>query len=143
MYAYFRLGGKSKGIVTGGVSSFFAGRIVFFVLLFIYTLFLVYWAQSTWSRSLASFPDFTFMNFAVCLLTLTGTVFICLYSFENEPHNTPADARNDGLNMYFVADSGGKLENIRRNPRVCLAVFIPVGKGYMTNARGLQMWGKA
>ncbi len=39
MYAYFRLGGKSKGIVTGGVSSFSAGRIVFFVLLFIlYTL---------------------------------------------------------------------------------------------------------
>jgi len=63
--------------------------------------------------------------------------------FENEPRNTPVDARNDGLNMYFVADPGGKVENIRRNPRVCLAVFIPVGKGYMTNARGLQMWGKA
>ena len=63
--------------------------------------------------------------------------------FENEPRNTPVDARNDGLNMYFVADPEGKLENIRRNPRVCLAVFIPVGKGYMTNARGLQMWGKA
>jgi hypothetical protein len=45
--------------------------------------------------------------------------------------------------MYFVSDPGGKLENIRRNPSVCLAVFIPVGKGYMTNARGLQMWGKA
>ena len=62
---------------------------------------------------------------------------------DNEPRNTPIDARNDGLNMYFVADPGGKLENIRKNPRVCLAVFIPVGKGYMTNARGLQMWGKA
>ena len=24
-----------------------------------------------------------------------------------------------------------------------LAVFIPVGKGYMKNARGLQMWGTA
>jgi hypothetical protein len=83
------------------------------------------------------------MNFAVCFLTLTWTVFISLYSFENEPRNTPVDARNDGLNMYFVSDPGGKLENIRRNPSVCLAVFIPVGKGYMTNARGLQMWGKA
>jgi len=62
---------------------------------------------------------------------------------DNEPRNTPVDARNDGLNMYFVADPGGKLENIRRNPEVCLAVFIPVSKGYMTNARGLQMWGKA
>ena len=62
---------------------------------------------------------------------------------DNEPRNTPVDARNDGLNMYFVADPGGKLENIRRNSRVCLAVFNPVGKGYMTNARGLQMWGKA
>jgi hypothetical protein len=62
---------------------------------------------------------------------------------ENEPRNTPVDARNDGLTMYFVADPGGKLENIRRNSQVCLAVFIPVGKGYMKNARGLQMWGKA
>lgn len=63
--------------------------------------------------------------------------------WENEPRNTPVDARNDGLTMYFVADPGGKLENIRRNPNVCLAVFIPVGKGYMKNARGLQMWGRA
>ena len=57
--------------------------------------------------------------------------------------NTPIDARNHGLNMYFSSDVGGKLENMRRNPDVCLAVFIPVGKGYMKNARGLQMWGKA
>jgi hypothetical protein len=63
--------------------------------------------------------------------------------WENQPRNTPIDARNDGLNMYFVSDPGGKLENIRRNPDVCLAIFIPVGKGYMKNARGLQMWGKA
>ena len=63
--------------------------------------------------------------------------------WENQPRNTPVDARNDGLTMYFVADPGGKLENIRRNPNVCLAVFIPVGKGYMKNARGLQMWGRA
>jgi general stress protein 26 len=63
--------------------------------------------------------------------------------WNNEPRNTPVDARNDGLNMYFVSDPGGKLENIKRNPKVCLAVFIPVGKGYMKNARGLQMWGTA
>ena len=63
--------------------------------------------------------------------------------WENQPRNTPIDARNDGLNMYFVADPGGKLENIRMNPNVCLAVFIPVGKGYMKNARGLQLWGTA
>ena len=63
--------------------------------------------------------------------------------WDNQPRNTPIDARNDGLNMYFVSDPGGKLENIRRNPDVCLAIFIPVGKGYMKNARGLQMWGKA
>jgi hypothetical protein len=63
--------------------------------------------------------------------------------WENQPRSTPVDARNDGLTMYFVADPGGKVENIRKNPNVCLAVFIPVGKGYMKNARGLQMWGKA
>ena len=63
--------------------------------------------------------------------------------WDNQPRNTPIDARNDGLNMFFVADPGGKLDNIRKNPNVCLAIFIPVGKGYMKNARGLQMWGTA
>jgi len=62
---------------------------------------------------------------------------------ENQPRNTPVDARNDGLTMYFVSDAGEKLENIKKNPRVCLAVFMPVGKGYMKNARGLQLWGTA
>ena len=63
--------------------------------------------------------------------------------WQNQPRNTPVDARNDGLNMYFSADPGGKLENIKRNPEVCLAVFIPIGKGDMKTARGLQMWGRA
>ena len=63
--------------------------------------------------------------------------------WNNEPRNTPVDARNDGLTMYFVSDQGKKLENMKKNPHVCLAVFMPVGKGYMKNAQGLQMWGTA
>lgn len=62
---------------------------------------------------------------------------------DNQARCTPVDARADGLTMYFVCDRGGKLENIKANPAVCLAVFIPVGKGYMKNARGLQLWGTA
>ncbi len=62
---------------------------------------------------------------------------------DNQARCTPVDARADGLTMYFVCDRGGKLENIQTNPSVCLAVFIPVGKGYMKNARGLQLWGRA
>jgi general stress protein 26 len=71
---------------------------------------------------------------------MTCAVATC---WEDQPRNTPVDARNDGFNMYFVSDPGGKLENIKKNPNVCLAIFIPVGKGYMKNARGLQMWGVA
>jgi len=62
---------------------------------------------------------------------------------DNQARCTPVDARADGFTMYFVCDRGGKLENIKTNPHVCLAVFIPVGRGYMKNARGLQMWGTA
>jgi hypothetical protein len=62
---------------------------------------------------------------------------------DNQARCTPVDARADGLTMYFVCDGGGKLENMKTNPHVCLAVFIPVGKGYMKNALGLQMWGMA
>jgi len=63
--------------------------------------------------------------------------------WNNEPRNTPINARHNGLNMYSVVDPGGKIENIRKNPKVCLAIFMPVGKGYMRNVRGLQMWGIA
>ncbi len=62
---------------------------------------------------------------------------------DNQARCTPVDARSDGFTMYFVCDSGRKLENMKANPSVCLAVFIPVGKGYMKNARGLQLWGTA
>ncbi len=33
---------------------------------------------------------------------------------NNQVRNTPIDARNDGLTMYFSADPGGKLDNIRQ-----------------------------
>jgi hypothetical protein len=73
------------------------------------------------------------------------TYFTCALAtcWNNEPRNTPVDARNDGLVMYFVSDYGQKLENMKKNPNVCMAIFMPVGKGYMKNARGLQMWGTA
>ena len=85
-------------------------------------------------KMIVAFLDEHGENYFTCAIATWG---------ENEPRNTPVDARRHGLDMYFVADPGGKLENIRKNPKVCLAIFIPVGKGYMKNARGLQMWGKA
>ena len=33
---------------------------------------------------------------------------------NNMPRNTPVDARNDGLTMYFVSDQGQKLENMKK-----------------------------
>ena len=63
--------------------------------------------------------------------------------WENEPRNTPIDGRNDGLNIYFVADPGGKLDNIRRNPQVCLAIFNPCGERLYEKRAGSADVGKA
>ena len=62
---------------------------------------------------------------------------------DNIPRNTPVDYRPDGLSIWFVCDSGGKIKNIESNPKVCVAIFVPLGKGRMKDARGLQMWGTA
>ena len=60
---------------------------------------------------------------------------------NNMPRNTPVDARNDGLTMYFVSDQGQKLENMKKNPNVSIGIFLPY-TGW-DSAKGAQITGKA
>ena len=55
------------------------------LLCFIYTILPLQWAQRTFTRSPESFPDYAVFHSIVILLSLLGTIFCCLYLFENLP----------------------------------------------------------
>jgi len=60
-------------------------RYSFLLLIFLYTLFPFSWTKIYFARSHDSFPDATPFTFALQLLILCGTVFICLYCFDKLP----------------------------------------------------------
>ena len=47
---------------------------------------------------------------------------------DNEPRNTPIDARNDGLNMYFVADPGASWKTSGKTPGFVSLFLFPWAK---------------
>ena len=63
---------------------------------------------------------------------------------NDNPRCTPLGYVNKGLIVYILSEGGGKLANIKANPRVSYSIAsrIKRGKGLM-RIRGLQVWGKA
>ncbi len=63
---------------------------------------------------------------------------------ENEPRSTTLEYFNNGLTVYLLSEGGGKLANIRKNPRVSYTVADPYSpaEDYF-GAAGLQAWGTA
>jgi len=60
---------------------------------------------------------------------------------DNIPRVTPVDFFNDGLTLWIIGDPGGKLRNIRSNPKVAVAIYTPMD--HSKENRSLQLWGKA
>ena len=57
---------------------------------------------------------------------------------------TPLGYVNKGLTVYILSEGGGKLANIKANPKVSYSIAsrIKGGKGFM-RIGGLQVWGRA
>ena len=67
-------------------------------------------------------------------------------SKENIPRATPVMYHHEGSTILISTDSrgAGKIENIKSNPKVSLAIFDPVESNYgWDDTRGLQLWGEA
>lgn len=63
-------------------------------------------------------------------------------SYEDEPRATPLEFFNEGLTIYIFAEPGGKIANIKRNSKVCAAIYEqPLD--HSKPQRSLQIWGKA
>jgi len=70
------------------------------------------------------------------------TSLVLATSYGDEPRATPLEFFNEGLTIYIFGEPGGKIANIKRNPKVCAAIYEqPLD--HSKTQRSLQIWGKA
>jgi hypothetical protein len=61
---------------------------------------------------------------------------------NNHPRATTLDFFNEGLTLYIFGEPGGKIANIRANPKVSAAIYEqPLD--HSKTQKALQIWGKA
>ena len=63
-------------------------------------------------------------------------------SHADEPRATPLEFFNEGLTIYIFGEPGGKIANIKRNPKVCAAIYEQPLDHSKTQG-SIQIWGKA
>ena len=87
LYYYGGTRGKGVGYLRWFAHPAFSSTIKRSIplLLFIYTIFPLRWAQRSFTRSPESFPDYTPFDSMLILLSVVGTIFCCLYCFEKLP----------------------------------------------------------
>lgn len=63
---------------------------------------------------------------------------------DSEPRCTTLEYFNSGLTVYIMSEGGGKIANLKHNPRVSYTINDPYHpeKDYLS-ASGLQVWGTA
>ncbi len=74
--------------------------------------------------------------------TIHRTSLVLATSYEDVPRATPLEFFHEGLTIYFFGEPGGKIANIKRNPRVCAAIYEQPLTHSKTQ-RSLQIWGEA
>ena len=63
-------------------------------------------------------------------------------SYNDEPRATPLEFFNEGFTLYIFGEPGGKIANIKRNPKICAAIYEqPLDHSKVQ--RSLQVWGEA
>ena len=63
---------------------------------------------------------------------------------NNEPRCTPVEYFNNGLTVYMFCEGGGKIGNIKVNPKVSYSIADPYNPAQdFFGASGMQVWGTA
>jgi nitroimidazol reductase NimA-like FMN-containing flavoprotein (pyridoxamine 5'-phosphate oxidase superfamily) len=74
--------------------------------------------------------------------TIHRTSLVLATSHDDEPRATPLEFFHEGFTLYVFGEPGGKIANIKRNPRVCAAIYEqPLDHSKLQ--RSLQVWGNA
>jgi hypothetical protein len=63
---------------------------------------------------------------------------------NNEPRCTPVEYFNNGLTVHMFCEGGGKISNIKANPKVSYSIADPYNPAQdFFGASGMQVWGTA
>jgi hypothetical protein len=63
---------------------------------------------------------------------------------NNEPRCTPVEYFNNGLTVHMFCEGGGKIGNIKANPKVSYSIADPYNPAQdFFGASGMQVWGTA
>ena len=74
--------------------------------------------------------------------TIHRTSLVLATSYNDEPRATPLEFFNEGFTLYIFGEPGGKIANIKRNSKVCAAIYEqPLDHSKVQ--RSLQVWGEA
>jgi nitroimidazol reductase NimA-like FMN-containing flavoprotein (pyridoxamine 5'-phosphate oxidase superfamily) len=74
--------------------------------------------------------------------TIHRTSLVLATSYNDEPRATPLEFFHEGFTLYVFGEPGGKIANIKRNSRVCAAIYEqPLDHSKLQ--RSLQIWGDA
>jgi len=74
--------------------------------------------------------------------TIHRTSLVLATSYEDTPRATPLEFFHEGITIYIFSEPGGKIANIKRNPKVCAAIYEQPLTHSKTQ-RSLQIWGEA
>jgi len=74
--------------------------------------------------------------------TIHRTSLVLATSYNDEPRATPLEFFHEGFILYVFGEPGGKIANIKRNSKVCAAIYEqPLDHSKLQ--RSLQIWGDA
>jgi len=74
--------------------------------------------------------------------TIHRTSLVLATSYDDEPRATPLEFFNEGFTLYIFGEPGGKIANIKRNSKVCAAIYEqPLDHAKIQ--KSLQVWGNA
>ncbi len=74
--------------------------------------------------------------------TIHRTCLVLATSHDDEPRATTLEFFHEGFTLYIFGEPGGKIANIKRNPKVCAAIYEQP-MDHTKIQRSLQIWGRA
>ncbi len=88
-------------------------------------------------------PENDFLQMAVAFLNAHNVLHLSTCK-NNEPRCTPVEYFNNGLTVHMFCEGGGKIANMKANPKVSYSIADPYDPAAdFFGASGLQVWGTA
>jgi len=94
-------------------------------------------------KLIESIAEEDFLKIIIDFLDQHNVLFLATCK-NNEPRCTPLEYFNHGLTVYIFSEGGGKIANLKANPKAAYGIADPYHPDQdFFGATGLQVWGTA